>query len=429
MSNRLIGLALGTFVGASLHPSVYAQSGLTLEPGVARLPIRPQAMATGTATVKGGLQSLEGLPNYYVYVPTSCVGTHRCPLVVALHGGGENARGELTTQQRFADQYRMILLVPNAISTGHWDVVDAIRTKQLYRADSIDADDPDVWIIRRFPNPDVQNINTAIQRVLRENAIDPDKIAVIGFSAGGVYALFLGQANPDIFSRVAGLSAPVLMRTIGPLPQRSATQFLLSAGVEEGSMVQQSLRFGNALRHEGHVVENVLGLRAHSDNLPDDAHVWHWLATSWGLPDIPAEPIGVDDSLPVLTTSIMTRMTTFWDRFQQEPDSVRITARLAHQHRIHVDIGQQRVTVILADIPVLAMQYPSIAADLQAAGLTAKQEERDRAAILGVELNRRANGTAGTPDQTSILAKNLAFREAHDAEFDELTMTGMWVTQ
>ena len=92
----------------------------------------------------------------------------------------------------------------------------------------------------------------------------------------------------------------------------------------------------------------------------------------------------------------------------------------------------------------MAAVYPSVAADLKAAGLTAQEEEAYRAAVLRVGLARTA-GIAPGGDvgamvlgqsiafapivPTSVFAKNLEFRQAHDPEFAALSQTRVWMTQ
>jgi len=91
-------------------------------------------------------------------------------------------------------------------------------------------------------------------------------------------------------------------------------------------------------------------------------------------------------------------------------------------------IGQQRVSVVAVTMTALAAQYPSVAADLQAAGLTAAEEDRDRAAILRVGLTHMVDAVAGPVAPASVLGQNLVFRQTHDQAFKALGATGMWRT-
>lgn len=53
---------------------------------------------------------------------------------------------------------------------------------------------------------DVHFINRALERVFETVAVDPERIAVGGFSDGATYALSLGLINGDLFTRVLAFS-------------------------------------------------------------------------------------------------------------------------------------------------------------------------------------------------------------------------------
>jgi hypothetical protein len=112
----------------------------------------------------------------------------------------------------------------------------------------------------------------------------------------------------------------------------------------------------------------------------------------------PAPAVRASD--PILTVQALTQMTTFWTSFMKEPDSIQTDARLANQNRILVSVGERQVSVIKADMPALAAKYPSVAADLQAAGLTAQQEEAHRAALIRVGFTRQAETLARPVTET-----------------------------
>jgi hypothetical protein len=96
----------------------------------------------------------------------------------------------------------------------------------------------------------------------------------------------------------------------------------------------------------------------------------------------------VADPLPVLTTTAITQMTTFWTRFMQEPESIRTTARRAHLREVAVPLGEgeEQVSVVMVDMVALAAQSPSVAADLQTAGFTAQQHDAYRVALTSARL-------------------------------------------
>ena len=404
-----------------------AQTPTNQTPPFGRLTVRPHDMAAGTENMKAGVDTLDSLSDYFVYVPKNCVGKRRVPLVVYVHGGGWSSTMQLDAQRDLADKYGMILLLPNSVEPGAQDVFVGLQNGQ-----TVTEPNPKGVTVKvvQSADTDVKGIDAAMKQVLRKYAIDPDKIAVMGFSNGGSYSLLLGRNNLDIFSRVGGLSA--LYPFYGSGPQNDKAMFLLSGGDAE-NMVKTTLAVTQELRDEGRTVETVLALRGHIALREDDNYAWNWLARSWGW-KTPASanegpPRPAADSDPVLTADAIVKMTTFWSSFMQEPDSIATTARKANQEYITMSIGQMPVTVVKTNMIAMAAKYPSVAADLSKAGLTAQQEEAYRAAIIRVGFTRLAGETAGSVAETSVLGKNLALRVSHPEEFKALSATGMWTTQ
>lgn len=426
----LTRLILGILL-ASSPPSVPRDS---LLPGGAQmvtrplLTVHPREMATGTRTRKAGAQLIDSAKQTWVYVPRQCVGMRRCPLVVVLGGADISAmemvnfKDSLSYRSYLADRYGMILLAPEArAAPGTWDVIagaQAGTTEEIMT--------PLGMRVTRFPETDVRNIDAAMRRVLRDFAIDPDKIAVEGFSNGGSYALFLGRNNPQVFSRIVAVS-PVYPTAVSD-PPNTHTQIFISGGIGDGAPILRTwLRMTHALRQEGHQVELVPGLRGHRDDPLDKDYEWRCLAQSWHLPTSPdPRPVVPADSDPVLTNTILAQMTTFWTRFFQEPDSIRTVARLAHEVPWMFTIGEDSVSVVTTSMTALATRYPSVAADLSAAGLTAAQEDRYREAIIRVGLTHMVAAAAGPIAPASVLGQNLAFRQAQSQAFKALVRAGIW---
>ena len=415
-------------MSATARASGQANAGALVT--VPHLTVRPYAMATGTRTRQAGAQLLDSATQTWVYVPPQCVGTRRCPLVVTLGGAAISAMEmvnfmrPLSYRRPFADRYGMILLAPEAVAyPGVWDFISGARTGA-----TVGSWTPLELRVTRCPDADVRNIDTALKRVLKEFAIDPTRIAVEGFSNGGSYALFLGRNNPQVFSRIAAVS-PVFPTAVDD-PPHQPTQILISGGIAEGGRIMQTwFRIAHQLRQEGHVVDLVPGLRGHVDYQVDKDYEWGWLAQSWHLPGAQSRQAPpAADSDPVLTGALLAKLTTFWRRFGQEPDSIRNTARLAHEAPLALTVGQEPVSVVATRMTTLAAQYPSVAADLAAAGLTAAQADRLRAAVIRVGLAHLVGTAAGPIAPTSVLGRNLALREAQNPAFAALGQTGLWFT-
>jgi phospholipase/carboxylesterase len=146
--------------------------------GVAPVPIMPSLPVMpapgrrplGLGTDRDGL----------VYLPASAPAAG-APLAVLLHGAGGDAERMLAMLKPVADAAGIVLLVPES-RHATWDV-----------------------IIGGF-GPDVEFIGGALRRVLADHAIDRGRVAIAGFSDGASYALSIGLANGDVFSRVLAFS-------------------------------------------------------------------------------------------------------------------------------------------------------------------------------------------------------------------------------
>jgi hypothetical protein len=275
-------------------------------------------------------------------------------------------------------------------------------------------------------------MDTALKQVLHNFAIDPDKIAVVGISNGGGYALGHGSDNPDIFSRVGGMSPSSGLSSTLTDPRHSRNQqFFLSTGILETDWFTIPFSSGaEEARKAGYPVKQALIMRTHGYDAGECDLFGRWLQESWAKPD-PATrktpPTFAADSIPLLTLDALTKMTIFWTGFMQEPDSISQIAREEHRKEIIVPIGQDRGSLLMMDTRALAAKYPSVAADLKKAGLTAQQAEAYRVALITARATKQGVGQAGIVDSTSVIGRNMAFRHAHPDELKALAKTGMWL--
>src|SRR6266851_964021 len=103
------------------------------------------------------------------------------PLLVLLHGAGGSGEGVLRRVAAAADEAGVVVLSPDSRGST-WDAISG-----------------------GF-GPDVTFLNRALERVFETVSVDPERIAVGGFSDGASYALSLGLINGDLFSRVVAFS-------------------------------------------------------------------------------------------------------------------------------------------------------------------------------------------------------------------------------
>jgi phospholipase/carboxylesterase len=171
----------------------------------ARLQARPQPSTTLEAERPGlRLLGLDGARDALLYVPTGYRASTPAPLVLSLHGAGGDAQGGLYPLQPLADDGGFLVLsVPSRGRT--WDAV-----------------------LGDF-GPDVAFVDQALDWTFDRYAVDPESVAVAGFSDGASYALSLGLANGDLFGQVMAFSPGF----IAPAPRRGHSRLFVSHGTAD----------------------------------------------------------------------------------------------------------------------------------------------------------------------------------------------------
>jgi phospholipase/carboxylesterase len=147
-----------------------------------RLRARPVAGVTEAAPVGLRTLGLAASRDGYLYVPATYQPKRPAPLALLLHGAGEDARDGLALLRAQADASGLILLAL-ASREYTWDLL----------------------VGRRY-GPDVAGIDRALEHVFSGYAVDPERVAVGGYSDGASYALALGIANGDLFTHVLAFS-------------------------------------------------------------------------------------------------------------------------------------------------------------------------------------------------------------------------------
>lgn len=139
-----------------------------------------------------------------LYVPPQYRPEQPAPLALMLHGAGGDAAGSLGLLQSFADDRGLILVGP-ASRGPTWDV------------------------IRGGYGADISVIDRALDQVFRAYAVDPQRLAIGGFSDGASYALSVGITNGDLFSHVIAFS-PGFM---APADQQGQPKLFISHGTRD----------------------------------------------------------------------------------------------------------------------------------------------------------------------------------------------------
>jgi phospholipase/carboxylesterase len=171
----------GLTAGGALASLAFSEACLVAEPvaGDARLTAVPGANVT-TSLKSGPLGLPRGDRDGVVQIP-SAPRQGKLPLLLFLHGATQNGAGMVRRIGPAADQAGVVVVAPDSRDTT-WDA------------------------IRGGFGDDVAHLNRVLEHVFARVDVDPERIAIGGFSDGATYALSLGIANGDRFPRVVACS-------------------------------------------------------------------------------------------------------------------------------------------------------------------------------------------------------------------------------
>jgi poly(hydroxyalkanoate) depolymerase family esterase len=204
---------------ASRQPATKPVSGKTARkmstrPTTARKPATPALSATGKGSWRQARYTgAGGTRAYRVYIPTGLGRTRKVPMVLALHGCGQNAL-DFAAGTRFndlADKHKFIVVYPeqgvthNGQRCWNW-----FRRAHQFRAEG----EPAILagIVRR------------VSQDVAKWRIDTERIYVAGLSAGGAMAIVLAATYPELFAAVGVHSAPPYRSASGPVDALAAMQ-------------------------------------------------------------------------------------------------------------------------------------------------------------------------------------------------------------
>jgi phospholipase/carboxylesterase len=139
-----------------------------------------------------------------VYRPAGLRSDRPAPLLLVLHGATGSGRHAIHAFQDLAEARGLLLLAPDSRAYT-WDIV-----------------------FGGF-GPDVEFVDRALGMVFQQQNVDADRVAIGGFSDGASYALTLGLANGDLFSRVAAFSPGFVADVV----RRGSPRFFMSHGTRD----------------------------------------------------------------------------------------------------------------------------------------------------------------------------------------------------
>jgi predicted esterase len=162
-----------------------------------------------------------------LHVPPASASAQAVPVVVTLHGAGGDAESGLGLLRPWADERGLLLLAP-ASRGPTWDA------------------------IRDGYGPDVALIDRALETVFTSFSVDARRVAIMGFSDGGSYALGLGLANGGLCRRIVAFSPGF----VPPGPTHGRPLVFVSHGVADEVLPigQTSRKIVPELRDDGYDV-------------------------------------------------------------------------------------------------------------------------------------------------------------------------------
>ncbi len=158
-------------------------------PASAAPPAGTKRVSAAAAQERAGVAiSATGVRRYRLFTPTGVRRNEQLPLVVMLHGCGQDAQGFSASSRmnRVAERERFLVLYPEQDRMANaqvcWNWYDTRTGRAQAEADSIVA---------------------AISQVCLAQPVDQNRIAVAGLSAGAGMAALLAMRHPERFRAVA----------------------------------------------------------------------------------------------------------------------------------------------------------------------------------------------------------------------------------
>jgi phospholipase/carboxylesterase len=162
------------------------------------LQARPEAPHHPADAARPGRQALPGIAWGDVYLPRDYAPDRPAPLAVLLHGSGDRGRKMIDAFADLADLHGVILLAIDSEDYS-WDLM--VKGAQLRNTTQVPR-----------PGDDIDRIDAALARAFDLYAVDPARVALVGFSDGAGYGLSLGANNADLFGTVIAFAPGLLTR-------------------------------------------------------------------------------------------------------------------------------------------------------------------------------------------------------------------------
>jgi len=230
-------------------------------PGYACGPLPRAPRAVGKSEPLGlGAGARDGA----LFVPSTVTEATPTALVVLLHSAGASAEQILPSVVGVAEREETLVLAPDSRGPS-WDVVTAGFGR------------------------DVAFLDGALQAVFARFVVDPQRIAIAGFSDGASYALSLGLANGDLFRAVIAFSPGFA----APPVRHGRPRIYVSHGITDRVLpiARGSRILVPRLRREGYDVVYHELEGGHTLVADDVTRAWCWFLGAASLFDLERPPV------------------------------------------------------------------------------------------------------------------------------------------
>ena len=171
------------------------------------------------AAIKPHTLAIDGLERtYYLHLPTHYKKAKTLPLLLFLHGGGQNIKKMARSSQlnKLADQYNFIVAYPVGINKRWKD-----GRGETYGGKSQENVD------------DIKFIEKLIAELIRTHNVNAQKVYVTGISNGGLMTLRLGCDLSQKLSAIAAVIANIPKKYIGQCKPKKTLPLLLMNGTSD----------------------------------------------------------------------------------------------------------------------------------------------------------------------------------------------------
>jgi predicted esterase len=197
------------------------------EERIAELTSRPRTV-TRTLQV-GTTRMVVGDTSVVVELPSSALAKTAVPMLMFMHGANRAVEPFMDAYRPVAEKYGVMVVMPYAVR-GTWD---AVYTSGFGR--------------------DVVAIDAILKWLFGTVTVDASRLAMSGFSDGATYALGLGRANGDLFTRIVAHSPGFMLdvTNVGKPP------IVISHGTNDSVLPYDNARYTiyPALRSMGYDVD------------------------------------------------------------------------------------------------------------------------------------------------------------------------------